>query len=465
MRLLYRVLLGAALACGLLFWECSLGVSSAPQNAGGGSEVVGVAGTVADSAGNAVANAVVKLRRADYVATAALAKRSSGDRGSVYSADTRTDDTGAYLVANVDTGIYLIEIIDSTRKIGAALRCTVETVGALLSAPRATMRPTASVRGRIPRHFQMDSTRVTVSVYGLDRVAFTDTNGNFVLPGIAEGTYSLRFVSTSPDYLPFDTAGVTVGHGDSLDIGQIRMPMGNPGILSQDSLAIRAILDSNGLWYVPVQQVMEFSPASHRVTGLHLQYLYLRTLTGHVGALDQLRTLDAEHDSLTSLPREIGQLKVLKVLNLRGNGLTSLPAEIGGLDSLSDLVVSENHLSSLPAEIGSLGALEMLDASGNELTSLPTEVTNCRSLTALVLSGNRLRSLPDSIGNLASLEFVALQFNQLSSLPASLTSLTSVRLSVSVDYNALCSSVTTEVEMWLNAHSVDAMWGANQDCH
>jgi len=71
-----------------------------------------------------------------------------------------------------------------------------------------------------------------------------------------------------------------------------------------DSLAVRAILDVNGLNNTPVDNVSI-------IQNQRIKYLRL------------------ENSQITSLPPEIGKLTALTRLHLESNQLTSIPSEIG----------------------------------------------------------------------------------------------------------------------------------------
>ncbi len=95
--------------------------------------------------------------------------------------------------------------------------------------------------------------------------------------------------------------------------------------------AVRAILDSNGLYDVDVNDVVT------------------RNYRGHVDTLD-----------------------------LRGRGISTVPAEIGALYYLKVLLLSNNKIQTLPPQIGSAGSsfwgqFTLIDLSNNLLVSLPDE--------------------------------------------------------------------------------------------
>ncbi len=164
---------------------------------------------------------------------------------------------------------------------------------------------------------------------------------------------------------------------------------------SDDSLAVRAILDSNGLYDISVDSVTDSSG-------------------GRIVVLD----LDNQFDqfNITSLPPEIGNLTNLEKLNLWDNFLTSLPQEIGNLTNLRVLFLYRNYITSLPSNMGNLNNLRFLGLGGNSLTSLPSDIGNLTNLEILLLKNNSLTSLPDSIVNLKPFDWLDLGYNQLCSL-------------------------------------------------
>jgi Leucine-rich repeat (LRR) protein len=152
-----------------------------------------------------------------------------------------------------------------------------------------------------------------------------------------------------------------------------------------DSLAVRAILDANGLDTVKVGSVC--SNTLGRITGLGLT-----------------------NKGLTLLPSQISLLTKLTFLWLDANRLSTLPKEIGNCTNLEFLLVSRNNLAELPKEIGRLARLRGLDIGSNLLTSLPDSIVNLNNLyvcpstncmtfepDGFFLDGNQLCSLPKEI--------------------------------------------------------------------
>jgi hypothetical protein len=81
-------------------------------------------------------------------------------------------------------------------------------------------------------------------------------------------------------------------------------------LASSDYMAVRAILDANGLQNIPVTSVI--SERGGRVNGLFLDStLHIAEIPAAIGDLTALRFLQLQNNRLTSLPDEIGVLKIL----------------------------------------------------------------------------------------------------------------------------------------------------------
>jgi len=117
-----------------------------------------------------------------------------------------------------------------------------------------------------------------------------------------------------------------------------------------DSLAVRAILDSNGLTSRDINSVVE-KIEDGRITRVSFNSLDLSTLPPEIGNLTGLKILELDSNKLTSLPPEIGQLSTLVLLKLSYNQLTVLTPDIGKLSVLDGLDLSNNKLTGLPPEI------------------------------------------------------------------------------------------------------------------
>ncbi|WAR24190.1 LRC40-like protein [Mya arenaria] len=165
--------------------------------------------------------------------------------------------------------------------------------------------------------------------------------------------------------------------------------------------------------------------------------------------LQNLRSLQLEHNQLASLPQEIGALMFLEQLDISNNQLTTVPVSIGHLSHVMRLNISNNKIASLPPEIGCMNGLRELDATHNELSGLPQEVGTLIHLERLYLRHNRLTYLPvltdcsnlkelhvgnnqisaitaEHISHLPAISILDLRDNKLSSLPDEIVQLQSL---------------------------------------
>jgi Leucine-rich repeat (LRR) protein len=258
-----------------------------------------------------------------------------------------------------------------------------------------------------------------------------------------------------------------------------------------DSLIVRAILDSNGLRNVRVEDVTMAEDG--RIVVFEARRLGITRLPSIIGNLDALGYLNLSNNLLTNLPAAIGRLRRLVGIDVSDNRISTLPSEIGNLDSLLRLVVAMNRISAFPGSMGKLKNLESLHANDNAFSSFPFVVCSLTKLKQLVFSSNHIPSVPDSIGNLVSLEVLDFQGNQLSQLPAGianlrklkqlflgsnrLTSLPSAmtglaldtsrtgrtRYPLDVDTNKLCS-LSVDLQQWVDIYEYNSNWRQSQEC-
>lgn len=146
-----------------------------------------------------------------------------------------------------------------------------------------------------------------------------------------------------------------------------------------DTLAVRAILDSSGYTTIPVEDVSDSSGG--RITEIRINLggpitIGLTRLPSEIGNITNIKIIDLFWNSLSSIPAEIGNLSNLTSLELGMNGLTGLPPEIGNLNNLTYLGLFDNYFVSIPPEIGNLNNITSLDISSNYLSSIPVEIVN-----------------------------------------------------------------------------------------
>jgi CCR4-NOT transcription complex subunit 6 len=93
----------------------------------------------------------------------------------------------------------------------------------------------------------------------------------------------------------------------------------------------------------------------------------LRVLTQPLFAYTFLNELYIASNKIAQIPAAIGALRQLRFLDASNNLITKLPAELGMCVYLEKLLLFDNKIHTLPNEIGSLHRLEMLGIEGNPL--------------------------------------------------------------------------------------------------
>jgi hypothetical protein len=248
-------------------------------------------------------------------------------------------------------------------------------------------------------------------------------------------------------------------------------------LFTNDTLVVRAILDSNGYYTTPANMVYSKGDYGiNRVTILDFNSLSpLKCLPAEIGQLDQLRELSVVFDSsaiissgismlsnlkqleltgwLHSVPPEIFKLPELVSLDLAGNLLDSLPDNIGDAKKLRYLNISWNHLQHLPSSIGELTSLQGLYLHNNNISILPTGIGTLDSLYSLNLSNNNLSVFPDEICDMENLISLYLSNNQLKNLPSGITKLRNL-IDLNVSHNQL-SSIPKSVDSLIALSALD----------
>jgi Leucine-rich repeat (LRR) protein len=248
----------------------------------------------------------------------------------------------------------------------------------------------------------------------------------------------------------------------------------------QDSMAVRAILDSNGMQNTKVRLVTY--ARNGRIRRLDWSQMGLKVIPGEIGrltALEQinlslnkivlvspeignllnLREVNISENQLTSFPNEVDKLDKLSNLNLQGNKLTGIPDSIIGCDSLNILLLAGNNILLLPDSVSKL-KLHFLSLGANALQIFPSQLCNMTSLEYLSVSGCGLTSIPQEISKLSNLKSLWLSGNNLSTLPDSIINCNKIS-ELDVKYNHICT-VSPSVDQWLTALQPD--WKAGQSC-
>ncbi|MBD3314496.1 MAG: hypothetical protein GF344_01805, partial [Chitinivibrionales bacterium] len=392
----------------------------------GGSETeTRVIGRAIDEHGTPLAGALVYLR-------------SSHDELAA-PADTAlavTDDSGAFVIDSLGIGNYLVEVVAaSTAEPRAASQAfsidEIDDGGTKFITVR--LLPAGSIVGavRFPDGYPQLRVDVFLRFEGfLVRRAFVDDSGNFSFPSLCEGTYTVSFEPADSALLRFSYSK-KVNAGEVTDLGFVKLISAEdvscrPNYIA-DTTAVRCLLDANGLFDLPVGEVVTVSAEPHRIVELLMAHRGLDTLPAEITGLAALEYLDLRHNALTHLPESIGSMSTLKDVLVDGNLLPSLPDGIGELPSLRTLSATGNVLERLPETIGSLSSMVRLHLDNNRLTTIPGGIGGLVSLELLSLDNNRLTTLPAEVRRLARLRRLSVKGNWLVDVPEGLGELTRLR--------------------------------------
>ena len=400
---------------------------------GTGSEVEGrcaIEGRAVDGHGQPVAGAKVRMRPVGFLAL-------YGDE--FLASDTVTDKNGFYRFDTIPVDSYTIEI-NKDGKTGALVELRVGTYDSFpILLPADTLTPTGAIYGRINLPMSDDTARAWVALYNVDYLTAMPLTQDFRFTGVPAGVYRLRIVPYRESKLVVELHDVTVIADGVTDVGTLNFTIQQffRGCTSRecDSVAVRSILDANGLTAVPVESVATTDTTTGRVI-----------------------SLDLSHRSIFTVTKEIGSLSRLVMLDLCNNRLASLPEQIGYLQSLKECYLDSNKIYDLPFEFSYLCSLQVLTATGNNLYRFDARLMKLPVLT-LDLRGNMLEKLPDASLVFPNLQYLYLDDNELQSLPAAITRLKPTVLTIG--NNRLCA-VTSGLSKWLTSYDED--WKTSQDC-
>jgi hypothetical protein len=469
MEMIKRLIFLAAIVTA--FFSCS------PMQLGGGSGTETVGGLAVDADSKPVSGVFVSVRKSDFLDTGSV---SSTENPDIFIADTVTDAEGKFSVNVEAIGLYTIEIYDDkdNAKNAAFVQCTVNVSDSSYYV-QATLRKIGELTGKIKQSKETALTRFYISPYGIARhTVLTDDYGNFTIPDLPEGEHRFNITSQVPIFQSFDTVGIEIIAGESKEVASIEMQKAQFTIHPGDSSIVRAILDSNGLQSISMNNSIVTTDTSwpYRVIELSINDLRhdqnrFQTLTSRIGELSELRKLTVSKTFIAIVPKEIGNLIHLKELSFKENYINSIAPQIGKLDSLEVLNLSLNKgLKFLPQEIGNLSFLQSLNVNTTILEELPSTVGNLHALKTIDISYCQLKTLPAELANCVNLQHVNAEYNVIDSIPLSITSLGASFIHQFIDFNdnSICRDVQDQIPEavfdWLDQYSTDPLWRNHSKC-
>ena len=484
----------------LIVAVCALCVlcSTSPDVATGGTSLGNgaVAGMVIKQDSTAASGAEIRLRPAFFRADTAKKAAENSHSRTIYAASD-----GSFKFDSIPPGSYVIEanLYDS---LAVLARFIMTNAQEPVRLKPIAMRKLSKISGIIDMGGDAHKYPIYVFLKGIDRVITSDTSGKFSFEITPQDS------SIHVEAVAFAVLGPIVAAYDT-SVGE------NPVIIKDtfhvseqyiaDTMAVRALLDSNNLSMVGAKTVSAVS--ANRIVALNLESMGVSRITSSIGVLSELGEFSAKSNSLSSLPAQLAnctklrrllvnynqfssfpsvlwQLSSLTLLDLSHNEITAaVPDSIGKLTELDSLYLSFNYLPSISNSIGNCTALLVFGIDQNSLTSLPDSLGLCTNLAKLNANNNRLTSLPDNFCNLTSLKTLKLNINNINALPASFTQLASLeefniasnRLDdlvlssvqqqtitfIDVKFNPLCS-ISAAMTSWLN--TAQPGWDENRSC-
>ncbi|MBD3345517.1 MAG: hypothetical protein GF401_10685 [Chitinivibrionales bacterium] len=165
------------------------------------------------------------------------------DSGS-YLDSLQTDSAGAYRLDLQYSGkVNILALKGNTRAFRSSVSLDNSVSGDATDTLRDTLKAPGSLSGVVRLQPGDDSRYVLVLVMGTNRLfSPLDSIGNFVLDALAEGTYDVRFIVVSGNYVPFDTvmtitSGVNRSLADTLFLEYTGIPVPRGVEIDYDSLS------------------------------------------------------------------------------------------------------------------------------------------------------------------------------------------------------------------------------------
>ncbi len=408
-----------------LFTGCTV----TPENIAGTGSQAGngmVVAAVSNPDGSPAGNVRIYIRDKGFLKdTAAI--------GTQKLPDAVTDSKGRFEIDSVDPGTYFIEFYDGVSN-ALLIECVKESAtvqdSGITDLGAVSLQPIAAFSGLVERENIPDSVAVYIQLYGLEHARKVDLSGAFSFDYVPPGMLTLRIFSSDFSLGVVDSEAIKVDPAENLDAGTFILPFE----YWRDTLVVRAILDSNGKFTMPVAAVVIVKKG--RVAELNLT-----------------------HKGISKIPPVIGKLR-LTHLHLGENFIDFLPPQIGNISSLIHLGLMRNKISGLPGTVRNLKKLKHIDLSFNVIDLLHPDFTKLSSLIYCNISENRLARLPKYFGNLTELKYLDLSYNKIEILPFSIMGLTGFDF-LSVNFNDLLN-VPPDLEEWLNTHSTDKEWKVTQ---
>ena len=167
------------------------------------------------------------------------------------------------------------------------------------------------------------------------------------------------------------------------------------------------------------------------------------------------------------------KIKFLILLLCIGCSLVQNPDDIKPCEPIAcdsiivQLILDKNGIDKTVGDVAgrvSPGRVVILQLASLGVTVIPPEIGKLDKLIFLDIENNKVKLLPEQFGDLNNLSLLQMNNNQLSDLPKSILKLDLDSLPITeINYNRLCD-LSSDIEAWIDFHSVDSLWRDSQIC-
>lgn len=173
---------------------------------------------------------------------------------------------------------------------------------------------------------------------------------------------------------------------------------------------------TRGITRYSIQELLEF--ASKKPCGPELSKYYIVGSLRGIEKIENLRSLNIYHGTLTSIPSELfSHPDLLQMLQLKGNFISHIkPGTFHKFPNLRWIDLRDNEIEKIgPETFANLSQMTRLDLSNNYLRIIPTKTfTQLPRLQRIYLDDNEIEVIDTgTFAGLPSLEIVDLSFNPL----------------------------------------------------
>jgi len=218
-----------------IFWACTNQKPTNTDMAGGTAQAGNalVSGHLYKTGGQAAVNAQVCFVKVNYNPYSKSFGKVEAVQDTLF-----TDERGYYGTSQLDSGLYNVYGKGADNTVCMVESVLVKKTAVIVQAD--TLRAPATLSGWVHLWGDDDPKSVFVIPMGSSEFGTTGASGDFTLTSLAEGKYTIRFMSLLDRYMSFDTtfslaAGQNFVLGDTLHL-PLRIPTPTGFNLSYDSL-------------------------------------------------------------------------------------------------------------------------------------------------------------------------------------------------------------------------------------